>query len=82
MVGLGEKESEVVSVFEDLRKVGCGFLTIGQYLAPSKRHHPVIEYVHPDVFDSYKEKALEMGFKHVASSPLVRSSYMADQALT
>lgn len=81
MVGLGEKEHEVISVFEDLRKAGCDLLTVGQYLAPSRKHHPVVKYVHPDVFDRYKKTALEMGFRHVASGPFVRSSYHADKAL-
>ncbi len=81
MVGLGEREEEVLSVFEDLRKAGCDLLTVGQYLAPSSKHHPVVEYVHPDVFEKYKKAALEMGFKHVASGPFVRSSYHADKAL-
>ncbi len=81
MLGLGETEPEVLDVFSDLRKAGCDFLTAGQYLAPSKQHHPVVEYVHPEVFAGYKEKALAMGFRHVAASPLVRSSYMADQAI-
>ena len=81
MVGLGEKEHEVLDVFSDLREAGCDFLTIGQYLAPSKKHHPVVEYIHPDVFLKYKEQALNLGFKYVASGPLVRSSYLADKAL-
>ena len=81
MIGLGEKEDEVIEVMKDLRKVDCDFLTIGQYLAPSKKHHPVVEYVHPDVFERYKAKGVELGFKYVASAPLVRSSYMADKAL-
>jgi len=81
MVGLGETEQEVLEVFRDLREVDCDFLTVGQYLAPSKNHHPVVEYVHPDTFEFYKEKALEMGFKYVASAPLVRSSYQADKAM-
>lgn len=81
MVGLGETEAEVLEVFCDLRAAGCDFLTVGQYLAPSKSHHPVVEYVHPDVFESYKVKALGMGFKYVASAPLVRSSYQADKAM-
>ncbi len=80
MLGLGERENEVLSVFRELRKVGCDFLTVGQYLAPSKKHHRVIEYVHPDMFENYRQQALEMGFSHVASSPLVRSSYLADKA--
>lgn len=81
MVGLGEKEEEVIEVMKDLRKVDCDFLTIGQYLAPSAKHHPVIEYVHPDTFKKYKEEALKLGFKFVASDPLVRSSYNAAEML-
>lgn len=81
MVGLGETESEVLEVFRDLREAGCDILTVGQYLAPSKQHHPVVEYIHPDIFEKYKEEALKMGFKYVASAPLVRSSYLADKAL-
>jgi lipoyl synthase len=81
MLGLGEKEEEVIKVFSDLREYGCDLLTIGQYLSPSKNHHPVVEYIHPDIFEKYKNIALEMGFKYVASAPLVRSSYMADKAL-
>ncbi len=81
MVGLGEKETEVIEVCKDLREVGCELLTIGQYLAPSREHHPVIEYVHPDIFEKYRVIGTEMGFKHIASGPLVRSSYQADKAL-
>jgi lipoic acid synthetase len=81
MVGLGEKPEEVLEVLSDLRRVNCDFLTIGQYLAPSPRHHAVVEYVHPEQFDDYRAKAYEMGFSYVASGPLVRSSYMAEQAL-
>ena len=81
MVGLGEKEEEVIDLFKDLRKVNCDILTIGQYLAPSKKHHPVVEYIHPDIFENYKDKALKMGFKFVASGPLVRSSYHADRVI-
>ena len=81
MLGLGETEAEVVRVFKDLREAGCDFLTLGQYLAPSKNHHPVVEYIHPEVFERLKDKALDAGFLHVASGPLVRSSYMAENAL-
>lgn len=81
MLGLGEKEEEVLQVFRDLRDVGCDFLTAGQYLAPSKRHHPVVEYIHPDKFEHYKKQAMEMGFRHVAAAPFVRSSYRAEQAV-
>lgn len=82
MLGLGETTAEVIGVFKDLRKADCDFLTIGQYLAPSSYHHPVVEYVHPDMFNMLKEKAYEMGFLHVASGPFVRSSYMAEEALS
>jgi len=81
MLGLGETEDEVLKVFDDLRKEKCDFLTIGQYLAPSKLHHPVVEYIRPEIFDNYRSKALEAGFSHVASGPFVRSSYHAQQAL-
>jgi len=81
MVGLGEEESEVIGVMEDLRAVGCDVLTIGQYLAPSRLHHPVVEYIHPDVFERYKDVGMSLGFKYIASSPLVRSSYRAEEAL-
>ena len=77
MVGLGEKKEEVFKVFKDLRISGCNILTIGQYLPPSKEHHPVVEYIHPDLFDEYKRGALEMGFEHVISEPFARSSYHA-----
>ncbi len=80
MLGLGEKKEEVIKVFEDLRSVDCDFLTVGQYLAPSKKHHAVVEYIHPDEFERYREIALNMGFKYVASGPLVRSSYQAEKA--
>lgn len=77
MLGLGEKEEEVIQVFKDLREKGCDFLTVGQYLPPSDEHAELVEYVHPDQFEKYKEEALALGFKFVASSPLVRSSYKA-----
>ena len=81
MLGLGETHDEVVEVFKDLREVDCDVLTIGQYLAPSKEHHEVVEYVHPDVFAAYKEEAMRMGFRYVASDPFVRSSYNAFEAM-
>jgi lipoic acid synthetase len=81
MIGLGEKEEEVIETLKDLRMVGCDFLTIGQYLAPSAAHHPVIEYIHPDIFEKYKEEALKLGFSFVASGPFVRSSYNAAETM-
>lgn len=77
MVGLGETEREVLRVLDDIAAIGCDMLTIGQYLAPSKEHLPVAEYVLPETFDKYKQEALERGIKYVASAPLVRSSYNA-----
>jgi len=79
MLGLGETIKEVLEVFADLRRHHCDFLTIGQYLAPSSHHHPVIEYVTPEQFAWYREQALSAGFAHVSSGPLVRSSYQAEQ---
>ena len=79
MLGLGEEEDEVLSVFFDLHKVGCDFLSIGQYLAPSSAHFPVKEYILPEKFFYYKQKALELGFLYVASGPYVRSSYLASE---
>src|SRR6056297_332221 len=79
MLGLGEKEKEVYHVLQDLRKAGCSMLTIGQYLAPSRFHHPIVEYIHPYQFANYEEKAYQMGFKGVASAPLVRSSHRAKE---
>ena len=80
MVGLGETMDEIKAVMQDLRKVDCDLLTIGQYLAPSKKHHPVIEYITPKSFNIYKAMGMELGFKHVESGPLVRSSYHAESA--
>jgi lipoic acid synthetase len=79
MLGLGEKEEEVCAVFDDLVRVGCVYLSIGQYLAPSYAHFPVKDYVSPEVFDVYREKALSAGFRFVKSAPYVRSSYMAHE---
>ncbi|MBN1778558.1 MAG: lipoyl synthase [Clostridiales bacterium] len=81
MVGLGERYAEVIQVMRDLRAAGCEFLTIGQYLAPSKRHHPVVEYIHPDVFAQYHADAEKLGFSYTSSGPFVRSSYRAGEAL-
>lgn len=82
MLGLGEKEEDILAVLKDLRSVGCDIVTIGQYLAPSSKHHLVIEYVHPDIFKKYEEIALKLGFKHVFSAPLVRSSYHAEEVFS
>jgi len=81
MVGLGETYDEVAELMEDLVGVGCDILTIGQYLAPSqlKRHVRVQRYVTPKEFEAYKRLGLDMGFKHVMSGPLVRSSYIAEE---
>lgn len=80
MVGLGETQEEVMAVLKDLRSVDCDLLTIGQYLAPSPKHHPVVEYIEPARFEEYKERAEALGFKYVISKPLARSSYHADLA--
>lgn len=77
MLGLGEAESEIVRVFEDLRAVGCDILTLGQYLRPSRDHLPVERYLPPDEFGALRARALEQGFRHVEAGPLVRSSYHA-----
>ncbi len=81
MVGLGETEEEMVKVFEDLIEVGCKFLSIGQYLAPSGDYEKVVEFVHPDQFARYKKLAMDMGFEFVHSTPYARSSYMAHEYL-
>jgi lipoic acid synthetase len=77
MLGLGETEVELFQAMDDLREHDVTVLTLGQYLRPSPQHLPVIEYIHPDTFENYKQIALKKGFKHVASAPLVRSSYHA-----
>lgn len=77
MLGLGETEDDVVGILKDLKYINCDIVTIGQYLAPSAEHHPVIEYVHPDIFKKYENIAINMGFKYIFSAPLVRSSYHA-----
>ena len=79
MAGLGETFDEVVEVIRDISSAGCDFLTIGQYLRPSRENLPVVEYVRPETFDRYKEIALSIGFKGVASAPLVRSSMNAEE---
>ena len=79
MVGLGETKAELVQTMADLRGVGCELLTIGQYLRPSLRHVPVDRFYHPEEFAELQAMGLEMGFRNVASGPLVRSSYHADE---
>jgi lipoyl synthase len=79
MMGLGETKDEVIQVMDDLLSANVDFLTIGQYLQPSAQHYPLIRYVHPDEFKELKEMALSKGFLIVASSPLTRSSYHADE---
>ncbi len=78
MLGLGESEEELFTAMEDLRSAQCDILTLGQYLQPTLKHLPVVEFVHPDKFVEYKLRAEELGFVHVASGPMVRSSYHAD----
>ncbi len=80
MLGLGESEAEVLAVLRDLRQARCEVLTLGQYLAPSPRHAPVRAFAPPHLFQRLKEAALDMGFKYVAASPYVRSSYRAAEA--
>jgi lipoic acid synthetase len=81
MLGIGERIDEVIEVMKDLRNVTCDILTLGQYLQPTKEHLPVARFVHPDEFVMLKKIGMDMGFKHVESGPLVRSSYHAeDQA--
>jgi len=77
MVGLGETRLELTAAFAALREVDCDILTVGQYLRPSQKHLPLVRYYHPDEFAEMKSEALAMGFKHVESGPLVRSSYHA-----
>ncbi len=79
MLGLGEDEGEVEGVLKDLLAVGCTMLTLGQYLRPSTAHLPVARYVSPEEFEEWRIKAMEMGFRKVASGPLVRSSYQAHE---
>ncbi|MBQ0798594.1 MAG: lipoyl synthase [Porticoccaceae bacterium] len=79
MVGLGETKDELLATLDDLREHDVEMLTVGQYLQPSKSHLPVARYVHPDEFEEYKDYAYQIGFKRVASGPLVRSSYHADK---
>ena len=79
MVGIGESDEEILEVMRDLRAHDVDMLTIGQYLAPSGHHLPVLRYVHPDTFKMFEREAQQMGFKNAACGPMVRSSYWADQ---
>jgi len=79
MLGLGESREEVLTTIADIRATGCSYLSIGQYLAPSRRHTPVVEFIPPEEFDRYRQEALALGFTHVESGPYVRSSYHAEQ---
>ena len=79
MLGLGERSEEVIGLLEELRQSGCDFITIGQYLRPSRNNLPVVEYIRPEVFEELRLKALDMGFRYVASAPLVRSSMNASE---
>ena len=79
MVGLGETVTELLETMQDIRDTGCDILTVGQYLSPSPRHLPIQRYYTPEEFDELKEAGMEMGFRHVESGPLVRSSYHAGE---
>ena len=79
MLGLGEERDEVSELLRDLRDVNVELLTVGQYLRPSNKHLPVVRYVPPEEFDSIRQEALSLGFRHVESGPMVRSSYHADE---
>jgi lipoic acid synthetase len=81
MLGLGETENEVLQSMDDLRNVGVDILTLGQYLQPTPKHLPVVEFIHPDKFSFFKEQGLKKGFRFVESGPLVRSSYHAEKHL-
>ncbi len=81
MVGLGESDDDIIETMLDLRRAGVKIVTLGQYLRPTLDHHPVDRYVTPERFEWYRLRALEMGFSYCASAPLVRSSYLADEAL-
>lgn len=80
MLGMGETLEEVLTVCAELRSAGVSLLTLGQYLAPTRRHYPVQRFVPPEEFAALRQAALQLGFTHVAAGPLVRSSYHADQA--
>ena len=79
MLGLGETREEILETMDDLLKVGCEVMTIGQYLQPTKQHYPLHDYISPDIFKEYGEIGKEKGFRHIESSPMVRSSYHAER---
>jgi lipoic acid synthetase len=79
MLGLGETEEEVLQTMKDLRAIDVDVVTFGQYLRPTEHHLSVVEYVTPEAFDRYRQVGEEMGFKYVASGPMVRSSYKAGE---
>ena len=79
MIGLGEKFSEIMELMDDLRNNDVDFITIGQYLRPTKDHHPVIEYHSPDYFNKLYDEAMSRGFKIASSSPFTRSSFHAEK---
>lgn len=79
MLGLGETRDEILETMDDLLEAGCEVMTIGQYLQPTRQHYKVREYIHPDVFAEYGEIGKAKGFRHIESSPLVRSSYHAEK---
>ena len=79
MLGLGETQDEIIETMKDLRSIGVSIMTLGQYLQPTKKHLSVFEFITPDKFDEYRKIGLKLGFKHVESGPLVRSSYHAEK---
>jgi lipoic acid synthetase len=79
MLGLGETDEEIIETMQDLRAVGVDILTLGQYLQPTPKHLPIVEFVPPERFEKYEKLGLEMGFRFVESGPLVRSSYHAEK---
>ncbi|MFM7901650.1 MAG: lipoyl synthase, partial [Bacteroidota bacterium] len=82
MLGLGETKDETLESMQDLRNSGVSILTLGQYLQPTREHLPVAEFIHPDLFEEFKQTGLEMGFRYVESGPLVRSSYHAERHIS
>ena len=80
MLGFGESDEQILQTLKDLRAIDCDVVTFGQYMRPTKKHVKVVEYIHPDKFDYWKDIAMGMGFKYCASGPLVRSSYKAGES--